>query len=192
MAKDWLKKFLEPLTVVTFLLFGATIALYSATRDLVHDAERNARQQMRAYIGFIPEGVENFGDKEKQVFKMTRKNYGLTPAYNVVASPTLHDVVKIGAPLPVTFSPSPGSVPKDTPTVFPSMENQLRIMGHAQSQTQIDLAKDGREYQFIYYGIVYYDDAFGKPHYTRYCWIFKGPSMTAKEADACLGHNDSN
>ena len=34
-------------------------------------------------------------------------------------------------------------------------------------------------------------DAFGASHFTNYCWMYKGTSMTAKDAEGCLGHNDS-
>ena len=46
--------------------------------------------------------------------------------------------------------------------------------------------------QFVYWGDICYHDAFGGSHYTRYCFMYKGLSMTAKDADGCLGYNDSN
>ncbi len=47
---EWIKKFSEPITIVTLLLFGATVALYLATRDLVHDAQHTAERQLRPYV----------------------------------------------------------------------------------------------------------------------------------------------
>ena len=56
----------------------------------------------------------------------------------------------------------------------------------------LDGLKQGAGYQLVYAGIIFYKDAFGDRHYTRYCWMFTGESMAAKDAEACLGHNDSN
>jgi hypothetical protein len=44
----------------------------------------------------------------------------------------------------------------------------------------------------MYAGIVTYNDAFGDAHYTRYCWLFKGPRTADGDAEWCPGHNDSN
>ena len=182
--------------VFVFVIATAVATAFAAcyARNQWLTAADTEKRQLRAYIGFLPGGVENFGDAKNQLFKMTRRNYGLTPAYNVFSPPTLHDVVKIGGALPSTFNVTlpPNMNTKDTPSIFPSMEHTVRLPGHQMSPTQIELARNGMEYQFIYYGIIFYDDAFGDHHYTRYCWIFKGENMTDKDADACLGHNDSN
>jgi hypothetical protein len=72
------------------------------------------------------------------------------------------------------------------------MENTFTIRGADISKQQFDLAFAGTEYEIVYYGIVFYTDAFGATHYTRYCWMFRGKSMTGKDVDYCIGHNDSN
>jgi hypothetical protein len=46
-------------------------------------------------------------------------------------------------------------------------------------------------YVFIYYGTFCYNDAFKRPHFTDFCYMFHGKSMTAEDAEACLGRNDS-
>lgn len=104
---------------------------------------------------------------------------------------SFQDVIRIGAPIPFNISTKLQQAPSDTATVFPSMESVFHFRGTTLSQQQLDLARDGREYQLIYYGIVWYDDAFGVKHYTRFCYLFKGTSMTNKDAEGCLGHNDS-
>jgi hypothetical protein len=186
--KHWLEYAIFIFVVLATI--GTVAAAYYARQQWL-TAQDTEKRQLRAYVGFIAGGVENFGDAQKQVFKMTRKNYGLTPAYNVFAPPTVHDVLRIGAGLPITFSSQPPNI-RETATLFPTGENHLNIIGTQMSQTQNDLARAGAEYNLVYYGIVHYTDAFGDPHYTRYCWLFKGPSMTEKDVDACLGHNDSN
>ena len=46
-------------------------------------------------------------------------------------------------------------------------------------------------YMFVYYGTLCYHDAFKVPHYTDFCYMYHGKSMTAADANACLGHNNS-
>jgi len=86
----------------------------------------------------------------------------------------------------------PATIIKDAVTLFPTMELPLYVRGAALSRQQFDLARDGREYVMVYYGIIFYTDAFGTNRWTRYCWMYRGQSMTEKDADGCLGHNDSN
>jgi hypothetical protein len=83
----WLTKFVEPLPIVTFLLFAATGALYLATRDLVHDAERTAEKQLRAWV--VPTGAKIDGAIELGVplrFKVTFENAGKEVALDTVHS----------------------------------------------------------------------------------------------------------
>jgi hypothetical protein len=83
--KEWLVRlFSEPITFVTLLLFGATVALYCATRTLVNDANHNARQQLRAYVLFDEGYVSVVNGKYKVVAKV--RNGGATPAVNMTRS----------------------------------------------------------------------------------------------------------
>jgi hypothetical protein len=82
--------------------------------------------------------------------------------------------------------------PQEAFTLFPSEEIKFNISGHSLSQQQIVLARTGTEYQAVIWGIFFYRDAFSTPHYTRFCWLFRGEHMTENDAEACLGHNDSN
>jgi hypothetical protein len=75
----WIKNFGEPLTVVTLLLFGATVALYIATRDLITDTEHTAERQLRAYIGVEPIHMGKTHSGE-WAFQIAMRNYGQTPA----------------------------------------------------------------------------------------------------------------
>ena len=76
--------------------------------------------------------------------------------------------------------------------MFPNMELplNLRIWGNW-SQQQLNLVTS-REFVLVYWGTLCYGDAFGTPHYTNFCWMYQGDSMTARDADGCLAHNDSN
>jgi hypothetical protein len=78
----WLKRFNEPLTLVTLLLFFATLALYLATRDLVIDSKDTARQQLRAYVGVVDHEIKVSVGASGHV-QVRIKNFGQTPAFNV-------------------------------------------------------------------------------------------------------------
>jgi hypothetical protein len=76
--------------------------------------------------------------------------------------------------------------------MFPTAELPLTVNVTTKvSEEKIHAARKGSAVLY-WYGNVCYNDAFGSPHYTNYCWMYKGTSMTAKDADGCLQHNDSN
>jgi len=166
---------------------ASSVALVAWQAAISRDTER---RQLRAYVGITPGDIQNFGDRDKQEFTIVRKNHGLTPAYNMIGI-SLQEVIRIGAPVPLNISTAINQGIPDTVTLFPAMELPVHIRGTPLSQQQLNLALDGREYQLIYYGITWYDDAFGAKHFTRFCYLFKGASMTSKDADGCLGHNNS-
>jgi hypothetical protein len=81
---NWLKGFLEPSTFVVLLLFLATLALYKATSDLVHDAQRAAELQLRAWIA--PIGIvltTPVKEGEKIRYTLSYQNTGHSPAEHV-------------------------------------------------------------------------------------------------------------
>lgn len=123
---------------------------------------------------------------------MVRKNYGQTPAYNVITLPALQDVIRINGNLPTTFNIEQPSGIQGGLTMFPSMEMPFYSVKTQLTNQQVQLAKDGTEYEVVFMGILFYTDAFQVKHYTRYCWLYKGSSMTAKDAQGCWAHNDSN
>lgn len=88
--RRWLGKFNEPLTVVTVLLFGATVGLVWETRDLVLDAKHNAERQLRAYVGPSEAIISGLKSERPKVW-IKLKNFGLTPATGVKAT-TLHNL----------------------------------------------------------------------------------------------------
>jgi hypothetical protein len=78
-------------------------------------------------------------------------------------------------------------------TIFPSIETPMNLtLTNNFSKEQLQLVFVGNDFAFTYWGTICYDDAFGIPHYTNYCFQYKGKSMRAKDADPCLTHNDSN
>jgi hypothetical protein len=183
--RHWLEYAAVVAASLAALATTAMVFLVAWQAGISRDTER---RQLRAYIGITPGDVENFGDRDKQILRIIRKNYGLTPAYDVITG-LFHDVIRINGPIPTPISGVQG--PSNTPTLFPSMEAPFYWRGTPLSQQQVDLIRNGKEYQLVFWGMVTYTDAFGAKHFTRFCYLYKGPNMTSKDADICFGHNDS-
>ncbi len=79
---NWLKRFVEPITVVTILLFVATWALYGATRNLVDDARVDSQIKLRAYVGMteliLPQWFDPPGDTGNYLIYTRIRNSGQT------------------------------------------------------------------------------------------------------------------
>jgi hypothetical protein len=201
-GRDWWKFILEIVAVVgvgvyTAITGGILIAALYQLSDsntqigIMKDGEQ---RQLRAYVGPSPGDVEDFGVDDKERVKMIRKNYGLTPAYEVGFT-TLGTLIVKPAGSPFDINTGGCGTPKvvNLATMFPSVELPLtlRTVGPAVKPDDVALVRDEKA-QFVYFGSVCYRDAFGITHYTNYCFMYKGLSMTAKDADVCLTHNDSN
>lgn len=152
--------------------------------------KKSSEQQLRAYVGITQRGIENFG-MPNQVLKTMRKNYGATPAYDLIMDPVHIDVFQNTAQFPPAFcSPSPPS-PINTLTLFPSQELRFEIRGQLLSKQQIERVRSAGDYRLIYWGTIHYKDAFGDARCTRYCWSFKGENMAEGDNDYCAQHNDA-
>jgi hypothetical protein len=187
----------HPLDVAIFLFLvitavaTAAAACYTRSQWLV--AADSESRQLRAYVGVVPGDVEDFGGPNQRL-TLIRKNYGQTPAYDVGASVVGVTIVKASGPAAIVIPPSGCGVPSvyGLITMFPSMTLPLSIdIKENFSKNELALVQLG-ESGFVYYGTVCYHDAFGESHYTNYCWMYKGTDMTAKTAEGCLQHNDSN
>jgi hypothetical protein len=75
----WIVDLFKVANVIALLLFCATLALYCATRDLVHDADNNARRQLRAHV--LYDGISVTPRKPNAAIFVRFKNSGATPAY---------------------------------------------------------------------------------------------------------------
>lgn len=184
------------------LVAGALQVNYSgqqvkASQDQIGIMQDTEQRQLRAYVGVIAGDLENFGVVGKMAVKMVRKNYGSTPAYEVGFSAIGTDIIRTNASFTVNAGicsqPNAKASIAGLITMFPTVELPLTVKFNELKISDADLAaiRNG-DSQFVYYGDVCYRDTFGKVHYTNYCYMYKGTSMTAKDADGCLIHNDSN
>lgn len=175
--------------VLLVLVFIATATAAYYTKKQWETADDQEKRALRAYVGIAQHGIENFG-LPNQVLKTTRENYGQTPARDLIMDFAHFDVVPLNAQFaPVFCAPVPSR--SNTVSLFPTQETPFLIRGNPLSKQQADLVRDGTQYMMIYWGAIHYRDAFGVDRCTRYCFSFKGPSMTENDAELCLQHNDS-
>jgi hypothetical protein len=197
---EWTLEVLIALMVLGTL--GATsIAAYwtswqwQTASDQVGIMQDTEQRQLRAYVGVVPGDVENFGIPDEMHLKILRKNYGTTPAYDVGFSVVGY---AISDPNQIAIGGSYGvqgcaKAPKtELITMFPGTELPwtVNINGNAFTSEQVDNVRNGKTV-FAFYGNICYLDAWLKPHYTDYCWFYKGADMSSKTADGCLIHNGS-
>ena len=173
-------------TLITAGLLAASLIQLKIMQDTEH-------RQLRAYVGMAPGDVEDFGVAAKQRIKFIRKNFGGTPAYNVGFSNVGFSIIKPGSNINTGVSDCVSPKIAGQITMFPTVELPWTVTIDPKlfPSERLQLVKAGDE-QFVYWGTACYHDAFGVPHFTNYCWMYKGSNMTAKDAEACLTHNDSN
>jgi hypothetical protein len=159
---DWLKKFSDPIIVVTLLLFGATLWLCIVTRDLVKDAEKTAERQLRAYLSInTGSGLRRVPDSILFVID----NFGQTPAKKVRSVANVEFREK-GEELPPDFSfpdrdicgnkqsslPNLGTISPKNPTL-----SWLHICD--EQNQKLNLAEK-MELNGFFYGHIDYEDIF--------------------------------
>jgi hypothetical protein len=183
-------------TLITAGLFIAALKQVGAAKDQVGSANDQIKimrdtehRQLRAYLGILGGDLENFGDKDKQTFTFVRKNYGQTPAYDVTWSSQGQAIIQIGQPIPIVEGAPPDI--SHLISIFPGMEMPFKITTTTAPKDRMLYVTQSDKMYYVYYGTVRYKDTFGESHYTKYCWMFKGKSMSSKDAEGCLGNNDS-
>jgi len=172
----WLGGFNEPLTIVTLLLFLATLGLYQATRDLVHDADHNARRQLRAYVNVTQSELEMLGPEKPGKITVWIKNSGQTPAYKLQYSMNIF----VGPyPLKETVPIKQGEA---TSILGPSVEVLLgpAELGATLTQDQVKEVYSGRMAVYAQ-GIVRYVDAFNEERATKFNLFYRGNGRTTQE-----------
>jgi hypothetical protein len=172
------------LVAFTALLFIVTGLLWHATRSLVTGAEDTARRQLRAYV-FVVDVAPGSGVQPPLAvsYRLTLKNSGQTPAYDVRIRGRLALVPPGQAP-PVPTEPlertsrvviAPGAVVyHDTRTPTTGSEEWAVL----QAQT----------HDVYLSGVIWYRDAFGTERHTN---LLAKRLPNSHEVVACADGNDA-
>jgi hypothetical protein len=179
------------MAVSTLLLFLATLGLYLATRDLVHDADGNAKRQLRAYVSAKPiaPGLINFTPSMTAEVEISYSNSGLTPAIELTSRALLYF-----RPYPL-----PENVEADVP---PAKENgsvstlhprdtELGVLLKREVDPQMFIGNAAGIVKFYALGRIDYKDINGSPHWTRFCYYFIGTPPNLNHWQACSRNNDT-
>jgi hypothetical protein len=127
-------------------IFAASFGGWQAS--VASDSEK---RQLRAYIGLVPGGIDNFGDVQKQHFFFTRRNYGQSPAYDVVLTELGQSILVNGQPLPLPLElKPPPEILRGNVTLFPTAELPMNIFGAAFPKEQLDRVNADTNLRFIY------------------------------------------
>jgi hypothetical protein len=182
-----------------FLLFLATIGLWYATILLVKDARKTAERQLRAYVVVVTVDfiTQTSADSRFEgVFKI--RNAGQTPAYKMrVKSHTCPLSHPIGS---------------DFNFVVDDLADQSIVMlgpredaGHRSvaaaplTADEIQLVTNpGSAARLYTYGVVLYEDSFGKERFTNFCYFVDWaevpgvPNAHSITMHVSKHHNDAN
>jgi hypothetical protein len=174
---------------INVLLFLATFALWWSTRRLVRGGEQIAERQLRAYIFSDHAKVESFDTTP--VVTVTFKNSGKTPAYNVIIRARYDTAV-----YPLEKKPEwpTGDSGASKGHIGPGV--LLSYVGQPSDEltaSQWAAIRCRAEALYIY-GELTYDDAFGKPRFTKFCFMYGGDAgLNSQDAMATYSNgNDAN
>jgi hypothetical protein len=193
--KRWLSKFNEPLTVVTLLLFGATVGLVWETRDLVIDAQHTAERQLRSYL-YVDHG--SFGPVRAEYPsgpRITIRSAGATPAYKLRLAATI-EIGKFPLPRGSELSDpfnrgGEGITRKSYPILYGSDGAISEEINVKFSREATDLLKIDHHRLYVFGGVKYLD-IFGIERRYDFCFSFNAdPSspIAAAQEDGCDNYN---
>lgn len=170
--------------------------------DTLHNTQNAFRDEQRAWIGV--EGTNNIkGFSETEPWRVTVIffNSGRTPARNVQTSGMF-----ITSPVPIagpseqqaaqlTFRPAQSIAPQGNyrEAIGADFAGEAatphQILGQQTLLSQYNQIKN-RELFLYYFGVLKYDDVFGKTHQTQFCIMLADPAT--KEVGICDAFNDLN
>ncbi len=176
----------------------ATVLLTFVTSGLVvvgFMQMNTSRAQLRAYISvvagnlLVPDGNEIV----RFEFQPGILNTGQTPAHNV-RTRGIAEIRNFPLP-PNSIFELPNKSPNASNVLLGPQQSTfvaLSIKDPILNAVEIAALKENRHRRLVVYGIVEYDDVFGRPHYTRFCqtvaWATNGQSFANWDAQ----HNDAN
>jgi hypothetical protein len=173
--------------LVTFVQLGALIQTVRAARRSADAAERAVSLDQRAWVAPVEFPDPQIVPDTQVVLKAVVTNTGRTPALSV-RTMTTTDTLPPGKPFKPIFEDQPDQS-KSLSVIMPNMRVVVSKTSAIEvTQAHIDILKSGG-LRLFFYGKIDYDDIFGKPHTTTFCFLLK-PSL--KGAISCDTYNEAN
>jgi hypothetical protein len=169
---DFAHRYRDEITATaTVLLALSTLFLWFTTSDLVKEAERTARRQLRAYVGVIlPSGsVVHPTPGQRLSSRIVIKNFGQSPAYEVVINAAIvPDSFPLIGDLPA-FDRTPSRTGSRTILHPDQTTDTGGFSKEPLAQEEFGRLRTEHETRRLYfYGEVTYRDIFKKQHTTRF------------------------
>jgi hypothetical protein len=169
---------------LTGLLAVATAGLWKATRDLVRGSEKTAERQLRAYVTAEACNIRDAYSNTAVGVSVVIHNFGQTPAYRIARSfdTKIVNATESSPPhLPMRperdqqteGSIGPGAIVLANAGLEPFTPEQRAGLGA------------GSMFLFVY-GEIRYTDAFGKPRWTRFRYVYGGKYGTGEEGSMAI------
>jgi hypothetical protein len=193
----WLVRLTALLALATTILAVYTLRLAAATDKLVVGAEKTAERQLRAYIGIdnavfekaTHSATTGATDSMSGFIKLEIKNYGATPAFNLIAKTGF----KIG-----TDAEGIGVIPlTDGAENYPKVSippGKLFTLSVRAFDERISIEKwrrfSEKEQRAYLFGRLDYEDSFGQPRFVTF--QLKGQFGRMASLSYCADGNDSN
>jgi hypothetical protein len=160
------------LSVVTFFLALFTAFLWGSTSKLVRGANETAERELRAYVCVeSSSGAESREDPSWPTFKIEAKNFGKTPAFDVI---TWIGVAVQEYPMTSEFPNPPDEEPQSKTILGPECNTTLiGTFRRKPNAFEVGAVNNGTGAIYVQ-GRVDYKDAFGKPRFTTFCLVWRG------------------
>lgn len=204
-APDWsVALFTLALVFVTRGLWKSTEKLWKASDDQMKLNEANAKRELRAYLTVIPDGINQLIGRPDVIGHVLLRNVGKLPARNVSLLVTME---RSKHPEP---EPSFRTQKFDLPRVVTNADRVIQPGGEMRQGSEKPYipisALTFPDYNVYVYGIVRYDDGYGRQCFTKFCHRYatasrnrsvKGDSRPTKSrtfisADKARYHNYGN
>jgi hypothetical protein len=189
--------------IAVILYTGVTYEMWQESRDTtnfvarqtelarkgLNETVKNFRTDERAWVGIAgmkPDQPNQF--PYSTTFTWLYKNYGKTPATEVVTTDNAHVYGEHFPDHPLYESKIPSPEFNSRVTLFPGQQNGLDGSSYV-CQQHIDEIKGGGKWCYTY-GIITYKDEFGVKHTTHFCYRH-GINPLGRSSDLCDTYNDA-
>lgn len=172
----WLTGFGSLISIVGIVLLFASLR---QTSKAISDTREIGEKQVRAYIGVVPKmddiAPRDFRKGGSPEVSIAVRNSGNSPALNFRYAAGFGIQPK-GFPTHngmVVEPVSDGPIPRTTVAVDDEVIITTRTEITLTDEVISDVVRVGADKRFFIFGVILYDDVFGKPHTTRFCFSMK-------------------
>lgn len=130
-----------------------------AAEGVLKETTENSQRELRAYLIAEPIGIHQLIGNDRTEGKITVRNVGKIPARNVA----VYTHMRLGVKDDITFL-----VPENVQSVDRVIQpGGVMVQG---SNEELDLKDIIKWENFVFvFGVIYYDDGFGKTKFTKFC-----------------------